>query len=142
LGRIWWCPTGPLAFLPIHAAGLYGDDHAFGSKLSDLLISSYTPSLTALIQGFRPQSESQTRLQLLAVTQPSAEGQSYIPGTHKEIKAIEHHAKGKVLVLWLDRHMATIEEVQKGMKESILPVMVNRALPQLKAPSSLLEVHG
>lgn len=23
--RIWWCPTGSLAFLPIHAAGLYGD---------------------------------------------------------------------------------------------------------------------
>ncbi|KAK6974110.1 CHAT domain-containing protein [Favolaschia claudopus] len=35
--RIWWCPTGPLAFLPIHAAGLYGKDqdgkdHPFGSN--------------------------------------------------------------------------------------------------------------
>ncbi|KAJ7884487.1 CHAT domain-containing protein [Mycena leptocephala] len=60
------------AFLPIHAAGLYSKDQAFGSKLSDFLISSYTPSLTALIQGYRPQSESQARLQLLAVTQPSA----------------------------------------------------------------------
>ncbi|KAJ7842002.1 CHAT domain-containing protein [Mycena olivaceomarginata] len=118
LGRIWWCPTGPLAFLPIHAAGLYGEDQAFGSKLSDFLISSYTPSLTALIQGFRPQSESQARLQLLAVTQPSAEGQSYIPGTHEEIKAIEQHAMGKVPVLWLDKDMAMIEDVQKGMKES------------------------
>ncbi|KAJ7926366.1 CHAT domain-containing protein [Mycena leptocephala] len=118
LGRIWWCPTGPLAFLPIHAAGLYSKDQGFGSKLSDFLISSYTPSLTALMQGYHPQSESQTRLQLLAVTQPSAEGQSYIPGTHEEIKAIEHHAKGKVPVLQLDRHMATIEEVQKGMQES------------------------
>ncbi|KAJ7828707.1 CHAT domain-containing protein [Mycena leptocephala] len=118
LERIWWCPTGPLAFLPIHAAGLYGRDQAFGSKLSDFLISSYTPSLTALIEGFRPQSKSQKNLQLLAVTQPSADGQFHIPGTHKEIKAIEHCAKGKVPVLWLDRHMATIEEVQKGMKES------------------------
>ncbi|KAJ7934314.1 CHAT domain-containing protein [Mycena leptocephala] len=118
LGRIWWCPTGPLAFLPIHPAGLYSKDQAFGSKLSDFLISSYTLSLTALIQGYHPQSESQARLQLLAVTQPSAEGQSYIPGTHEEIKAIKHHAKGKVPVLRLDRHMATIEEVQKGMKES------------------------
>ncbi|KAJ7280556.1 hypothetical protein C8J57DRAFT_1563358 [Mycena rebaudengoi] len=24
LEHIWWCPTGPLAFLPIHAAGIYG----------------------------------------------------------------------------------------------------------------------
>jgi CHAT domain-containing protein len=118
LGRIWWCPTGPLAFLPIHAAGLYGEDHTFGSKLSDFLVSSYTPSLTALIQGFRPQSESQAGLQLLAVTQPSAEGQSYIPGTQEEIKCIEQHAKGKVPVLRLDKDMATIEKVQKGMKDS------------------------
>ncbi|KAJ7449100.1 TPR-like protein [Mycena galericulata] len=118
LGRIWWCPTGPLAFLPIHAAGLYGENQAVGSKLSDFLISSYTPSLTALIEGYRPQSESQAGLQLLAVTQPSAEGQSYIPGTQEEIRCIEQHAKGKVPVLWLDEDMATIENVQKGMKES------------------------
>ena len=25
--RIWWCPTGPLAFLPIHAAGIYKEGH-------------------------------------------------------------------------------------------------------------------
>ncbi|KAF7359752.1 hypothetical protein MVEN_00699900 [Mycena venus] len=117
LGHIWWCPTGPLAFLPIHAAGLYGKDHAFGSKLSDFLISSYTPSLTSLIQAYHPQSESQKDLQLLAVTQPSAEGQSYIPGTQEEIRCIEQHAKGKVPVLWLHQDMATIGDVQKGMKE-------------------------
>ncbi|KAJ7906917.1 CHAT domain-containing protein [Mycena leptocephala] len=118
LGRIWWCPTGPLTFLPIHAAGLYGKDQAVGSKLSDFLISSYTPSLTALIQGYHPQSQSQAELQLLAVTQPSAEGQSYIPGTQEEIKCIKQYAKGKIPVLWLDKDMVTIEKVQKGMKES------------------------
>ncbi|KAJ7128032.1 CHAT domain-containing protein [Mycena epipterygia] len=118
LGRIWWCPTGPLAFLPIHAAGLYGENQAFGSKLSDFLISSYTPSLTALIQGFRPQSGSQANLQLLAVTQPLADGQCPIPGTQEEIKCIKQQAKGKVPVLWLDQDMATIENVQKGMKDS------------------------
>ncbi|KAJ7511618.1 CHAT domain-containing protein [Mycena galericulata] len=77
--RVWWCPTGPLAFLPIHAAGLYGDNDGFGSKLSDFVISSYTPSLTALIEGFRSRSEPQGSLRLLAVAQPSAEDQAYIP---------------------------------------------------------------
>ncbi|KAJ7243451.1 TPR-like protein [Mycena rebaudengoi] len=119
LGRIWWCPTGPLAFLPIHAAGLYGEDQAFGSKLSDFLISSYTPSLTALIQGFRPNCESQAELQLLAVTQPSAKGQSYLPGTHEEIKCIQQHIEGKKVHLqWLDEEMATIDKVQEGMTDS------------------------
>ncbi|KAJ7842032.1 CHAT domain-containing protein [Mycena olivaceomarginata] len=111
-------PSGPLAFLPIHAAGLYGEDQAFGSKLSDFLISSYTPSLTALIQGYRPQSKAQPGLQLLAVTQPSAQGQSYIPGAQEEITCIEQHAKGKAPVLRLDKDMATVDGVQEGMKSS------------------------
>jgi CHAT domain-containing protein len=118
LGRIWWCPTGPLAFLPIHAAGLYGEDKPFSLKLSDFLISSYTPSLTALIQGFRPHSGSQTELRILAVTQPSAKGQSYLPGTQEEIKCIQQHAKGKAHLQWLHEEMATIAKVQKGMTNS------------------------
>ncbi|KAJ7817455.1 hypothetical protein B0H14DRAFT_3742108 [Mycena olivaceomarginata] len=118
LGRIWWCPTGPLAFLPTHAAGLYGENQAVGFKLSDFLISSYTPLLTALIEGFSPRPESQKDLQLLAVTQPSADGQLYIPGTREEIKSIQRHAAGKVHIQWLDEKMATIDNVQKGMMNS------------------------
>ncbi|KAF7363171.1 hypothetical protein MVEN_00669600 [Mycena venus] len=118
LGRIWWCPTGPLAFLPIHAAGLYGENQAVGFKLSDFLISSYTPSLTALIEGFRPRPKSQEDLQLLAVTQPSADGQLYIPGTREEIKSIQRHAAGKVHIQWLDGKMATIDNVQKSLMSS------------------------
>ncbi|KAJ7189599.1 TPR-like protein [Mycena pura] len=116
--RVWWCLTGPLTFLPIHAAGLYGKDEAFGSKLSDFAISSYTPSLNALIQGFRPGSQSQKRFQLLAVAQPSAAGQSYIPGTQDEINHIQRLASGKLPILRLEEDMATIESVQHGMKES------------------------
>ncbi|KAJ7463357.1 TPR-like protein [Mycena latifolia] len=117
-GRIWWCPTGPLAFLPIHAAGQYGQEAAFGSKLSDFLISSYTPSLSALIEGFRAEQESQDRLQLLAVAQPSAVGQNPIPGTIKEIASIERLAQGVIPVLHLEQDMATVESVQKAMRES------------------------
>ncbi|KAJ7463375.1 TPR-like protein [Mycena latifolia] len=117
-GRIWWCPTGPLAFLPIHAAGQYGQEAAFGSKLSDFLISSYTPSLSALIEGFHAKQESQDQLQLLAVAQPSAVGQTPIPGTIKEIASIEQLAQGVIPVLHLERDMATVESVQNGMRTS------------------------
>ncbi|KAJ7475034.1 CHAT domain-containing protein [Mycena latifolia] len=117
-GHIWWCPTGPLAFLPIHAAGHYGPEAVFGSKLSDFLISSYTPSLSALIEGFRVKQESQDGLQLLAVAQPSAVGQNPIPGTIKEIASIQHLAHRVIPVLHLEGDMATVESVQKGMRES------------------------
>ncbi|KAJ7475011.1 CHAT domain-containing protein [Mycena latifolia] len=117
-GRIWWCPTGPLVFLPIHAAGLYGQEASVGSKLSDFLISSYTPSLSALIEGFRVKQESQDGLQLLAVAQPFAVGQNPIPGTIKEIASIEQLAQRVIPVLRLEQDMATVESVQKGMRES------------------------
>ncbi|KAJ7470003.1 CHAT domain-containing protein [Mycena galericulata] len=119
--RIWWCPTGPLTFLPIHAAGLYGKDVGFGSKLSDFVISSYTPSLIALLDAFRGGSHSQDGLQLLAVAQPSAEGQAYIPGTKKEIDDIQRLAQEtahQVAFLQLDGDAATLGSVQKGMHES------------------------
>ncbi|KAJ7459592.1 CHAT domain-containing protein [Mycena galericulata] len=117
LKRIWWCPTGPLTFLPIHAAGIYGKNEQFGTKLSDFAISSYTPSLSALIHGIRPRPESQKKFQLLAVSQPSAEGQALIPGTRQEITAIEEHAAGKVPVVRLDGDMATLADVETRMKD-------------------------
>ncbi|MFF5976961.1 CHAT domain-containing protein [Streptomyces sp. NPDC012769] len=44
--RLWWCPTGPLAALPIHA----GIDPA-GACALDQVVSSYTPTLRALAEA-------------------------------------------------------------------------------------------
>jgi tetratricopeptide (TPR) repeat protein len=46
LQRIWWCPTGPLTQLPLHAAG-YHEGPEWHSCL-DHVISSYTPTIRAL----------------------------------------------------------------------------------------------
>ncbi|KAF8192346.1 CHAT domain-containing protein [Mycena galopus ATCC 62051] len=118
LKHIWWCPTGPLTSLPIHAAGLYGKGVAFGSKLSDFVISSYTPSLAALIQGFRPALQPQREFQLLVVAQASAVGQSHIPGTKNEINQIQKCAKGKVTVYSLAEQQTTVANVEVGMMKS------------------------
>ncbi|KAG6370013.1 hypothetical protein JVT61DRAFT_12531 [Boletus reticuloceps] len=49
LSRIFWCPTGPFVFLPIHAAGLYGTQYSSpGHKVFDFVVSSYVPTLTVL----------------------------------------------------------------------------------------------
>ncbi|KIJ61211.1 hypothetical protein HYDPIDRAFT_138045 [Hydnomerulius pinastri MD-312] len=47
-GRIWWCPAAKLSTLPLHAAGPYRRGE---KNLSALYISSYTPSLSALIRA-------------------------------------------------------------------------------------------
>jgi hypothetical protein len=44
--RVWWCPTGPLALLPIHAAGRH---HIAGAAVLDRVVSSYTPTVRALL---------------------------------------------------------------------------------------------
>jgi CHAT domain-containing protein len=53
--RIWWCPTSLFNFLPLHAAGEYRPD---GKSLSQQYVSSYTPSLTALMRTRRRHGRS------------------------------------------------------------------------------------
>ncbi|KAG8218955.1 hypothetical protein J3R82DRAFT_4668 [Butyriboletus roseoflavus] len=48
--RIWWCPTAEFSLLPLHAAAPYRDGQR---NLANLYISSYTPTLTALIRARR-----------------------------------------------------------------------------------------
>lgn len=84
--RIWWCATGPLTFLPIHAAGLYNTREA-GFKISDFVTSSYTPTLTALVE---PSLLAHRAFQgLLAVSQPCTPGLPRLPNAEKELKLIE-----------------------------------------------------
>jgi CHAT domain-containing protein len=53
--RIWWCPTSIFNSLPLHAAGEYRPN---GESLSQKYISSYTPSLTALMRARRSHDRS------------------------------------------------------------------------------------
>jgi len=112
LSRIWWCPTGPLAFLPIHAAGLYGENESLGSKLSDFVVSSYTPTLTALLNSSYPTAPR--KHQLLAVALPSESG---LPRTQDELDQVTKRA-GNFPILHLVESRATVDEVGKGMEQS------------------------
>ncbi|MFI8194493.1 CHAT domain-containing protein [Streptomyces sp. NPDC085946] len=47
--RLWWCPTGPLALLPLHAAQHYDTARLHDTGVTDRVISSYTPTLRSLI---------------------------------------------------------------------------------------------
>jgi hypothetical protein len=48
LPRVWWCPTGPMTFLPLHAAGPPG---AAGDGAAARFISSYAPTLGQLLRA-------------------------------------------------------------------------------------------
>ncbi|KAJ6616661.1 CHAT domain-containing protein [Mycena sp. CBHHK59/15] len=112
LPRMWWCPTGPLAFLPIHAAGLYNTE-APGFKLTDFAISSSIPTLGALFNTSH--RETPQKLKLLAIAQPS--GKSSLPGTQEELSRIEVRATTTTIKSLIDSQ-ATVSGVLQGMKES------------------------
>ncbi|KAF6750944.1 CHAT domain-containing protein [Ephemerocybe angulata] len=85
--RIWWCPTGPLSFLPIHAAGIYG---ASGSEsVLDYAVSSYIPTVTALTDRVKnSRLTDKTATGLFMTSQPKVMGAPSIPGTTEEVLSV------------------------------------------------------
>ncbi|KAH7316404.1 CHAT domain-containing protein [Rhizoctonia solani] len=106
LPRITWCLTGTTSFLPIHAAGLYDEPR---SKLSDFAISSYTPTLSALLSHSSNSSKPPTGV--LAIGQEHTPSQSRLPGTAKELSHIMRHTQGKICYTQLVDHEATTAAV-------------------------------
>ena len=118
LPPITWCLTGPLTFLPIHAAGLY--DTKDQPKIFDYVISSYTPTLTALLGTKRRPPERSSTARLLTISQPATPGQNPLPGTLQEVNAIQalQSQTGGFDVTRLDDQKATVDAVLQRMKES------------------------
>jgi CHAT domain-containing protein len=115
--HITWCLNGPLASLPIHAAGRY--DEKGMPKIFDYVVSSYTPSLTALLSAQHHRPESGETPRLLAVSQPATPGQMALCGTVIEVDAIHtlQSRSGRLDITWLNDQEATVASVLQNMKE-------------------------
>ena len=108
--RIWWCPTGPLAFLPIHAAGIYEEG---GICVSDFAISSYIPKIETLIEKSK---KKEAAPRILLVSQAKAPGLPQILGADKETKMLLELVQGCGLeVLRLSGDDATVKRMEEEM---------------------------
>lgn len=72
--RLWWCPTGPLTLLPLHAAGYHDEETHTGRSVLDRVVSSYTPTLRALIEARRPLDPHPDEDRILVVAVPDPPG--------------------------------------------------------------------
>jgi CHAT domain-containing protein len=90
--RMWWCPTGPFSFLPIHVAGPY--TRSGGPDLTKRILSSYTPTLRALLRARSLVRTSNDR-QILIIAQSDTPGQAALPGASDEIQVIHDTARPK-----------------------------------------------
>jgi CHAT domain-containing protein/tetratricopeptide (TPR) repeat protein len=85
--RIWWCPTAEFSVLPLHAAGPYRKGQR---NLPHLYISSYTPTLTALIRARRrdPSDPTIGHKRFIAIGQATATGESELLSVNAELDNI------------------------------------------------------
>ncbi|MFE3166694.1 CHAT domain-containing protein [Streptomyces sp. NPDC059224] len=79
--RLWWCPTGLLSFLPLHAAS----DRDGAGFLPDLAVCSYTPTLRALEQARSQQIPGGPSL---AVAVPDTPGAKPLAWALQEAQAV------------------------------------------------------
>ena len=86
-----------------------------GFSISDYAVSSYTPTLNALIHAMES-SEICPKFQgLLAISQPNTPGQSALPNTAVELTCIQSLATN-IAFHTLEEQAATVKSVLKGME--------------------------
>ncbi|MET0233050.1 MAG: CHAT domain-containing protein [Kibdelosporangium sp.] len=84
--RLWWSPTGPLNFLPLHAAGNDSD------SVLDHVVSSYTPTIRSLMYS-RSAPVSPWR-SALAVAMPETPDHAPLPATRIDAEALASRIPG------------------------------------------------
>jgi hypothetical protein len=90
--RMWWCPIGPLTFLPLHAAGIY---RGSGQEcVADYVVSSYIPTVTSLVNANEarmsepPSNNDVDGTQVLLVAQPDVQGLPSLPHAREEAAVV------------------------------------------------------
>jgi CHAT domain-containing protein len=120
--RVWWCVTGQLSFLPIHAARNTQDNHRVCT--SDYVVSSYVPTLSALIKA-REGWRSVTRTEMTSVlVGETASGERFLPNVGHEVMAVKGcFDAAAVLVLKMSSPHTQVEELHAALGEQDMRIL-------------------
>jgi CHAT domain-containing protein len=106
--RVWWCTSGLLSFVPIHAAGHHHTrDDPVPATVIDRVISSYTPTIRALAHARRsgPQDRSHRSTagtgdrSVVVVAMPHTPQATDLPGALAEATLLKQRFPYQVTVL-------------------------------------------
>ncbi|MFC7534339.1 CHAT domain-containing protein [Actinoplanes sp. GCM10030250] len=120
--RVWWCPTGPLTMLPLHAAGRFGATAPLAERrrlsVAARCVSSYTPSLSALLRSrsgaVPPGAVPPGPPRAFAVGVATLPGQAPLPAVSEELRAVSSHVPGLRI---LAGRSATVEAVLTALEQ-------------------------
>lgn len=110
---VWWCPVGPLALLPLHAAARYGQQGADGAAVIDRVVSSYTSTLAGLLRAREQPAPDNGRL--LAVAVPLVAGLAELPRSEEGARWLAARFPGAARTL--TGSDATVDAVTGGLTE-------------------------
>ncbi|KAF8548089.1 hypothetical protein OG21DRAFT_1599543 [Imleria badia] len=112
--RIWWCPTGVFTSLPIHAAHPYRGKGERG--LSDVYVSSYTPTLSALIRSRNKRNAQQGVPSFVSIGQPDSAGYNLLVTVRQELDLVRQLLPESVRFTELTDEAATREAALTALR--------------------------
>jgi hypothetical protein len=130
--RLWWCPTGWLSLLPLHAAGRHLARS--GESVLDRVVSSSTPTVRALALA-RTQVVGQPAAppNPLVVTLPQTPGAKDLPGAEAEAALLARLFPG---LHQLVGPQATVEAVRRALPGHSWVHFSCHGLSDLERPSN------
>jgi CHAT domain-containing protein len=130
--HIWWCPTAEFSVLPLHAAGPYRKGQ---QNLPHLYVSSYTPTLTALIRARRGDLSNSVTEQkhFIAIGQATAAGESELHSVGVELENICQRIDGLATFTRIDGESCTSRVVEELGKNEWVHLACH-GLPNRKQP--------
>jgi CHAT domain-containing protein len=136
---MWWCLVGPFAELPLHAAGVYRGAHQ--DCVANYVVSSYTPTLSVLINAQIRKNTSGTHDDILIVSQSDTGDLSPIPNARVEAEIIQNVACSNSLTALLDKG-ATVQAVTDKLPDAtVLHVACHGHQSQDEPLSSGFSLH-
>ena len=130
---IWWCPTAEFSLLPLHAAGPFRKGQR---RLTDLYISSYTPTLTSLIRARQSDSSTFTAQgkRFLAIGQATATGESELLAVGTELNTVEQLVDGLATFTRIEGEESCIPRVVEELGKSEWMHLACHGIPDRKQP--------
>ncbi|MEW2117784.1 CHAT domain-containing protein [Streptomyces sp. NPDC005474] len=112
--RIWWCPVGAMAFLPLHAASARESAGPDDSVLARV-VSSYIPTLGALLRARGGPRDP--RVELLVVALPHTPGLSRLPAVPREVAALARRVRPPARAVYVTGEQATHQAIQTHLPD-------------------------
>lgn len=112
--RVWWCPLGVLAFLPLHAAGARENAEPDACVLARV-VSSYIPTIGALLRA--RDGVRETRPDHLVVALPHTPGLGRLPAVPREVAALTRRVRPPARAVHLTGEQATHQTIKTHLPD-------------------------